>query len=533
MEGEAVPVRAARPEGGEAASAALAPAAPAPVPPGSRLEWLFARRQPPGSSYLWPRWLFLRALGLIFFSAFYSLAFQIHGLIGPRGILPAGSYLRLVAQAYPRARFWFAPTLLWISSGDAALTVLVTVGLAASLALVLNRWPRAALVAATAAFLAFVSAAQDFSSYQSDGMLLEAGFLSFFLAPPGLRPRLGAAHPPSWASLWLLRWEWFRIYFESGIAKLASGEPQWRDLTAMDHYYENGPLPTWIGWYAQQLPHAFHAATALLTLAVELGLVWLLFLPRRYRIAAALIVTPLQLGIILTANYAFLNYLVLVLAVLLLDDRFLARLGCRPAAPCEVVAARRWRLAAAAMISIWVFYTTVVSFVPRAVPAPLLAPAIALEPFRIANRFGLFAVMTRARYEIEFQGTRDGKIWLPYPFRYKPQDVRRAPGVYAPYQPRFDWNLWFASFASWESYPWVLYTEVRLLQAEPAVLALFGGDPFGGARPRSVRAVLWQYWFTDRRTRAATGNWWRRRELRQYAPELDQGSTLPGDYEKR
>jgi lipase maturation factor 1 len=500
----------------------------AAAPPPSRLERLVGRWCPPGTPvYLWSRWLFLRALGLIFLSAFYSLAFQIHGLIGPRGILPAGGYLRELARAYPGQRFWLAPTLLWLGAGDGALTALVAVGLLASAALVLNQWPRAALAAATVAFLSFVTAAQEFSSYQSDGMLLEAGFLSLFLAPPGLRPRLGEAHPPPWAALWLLRWEWFRIYFESGVVKLASGEPQWRHLTAMDHYYENGPLPTWIGWYVQQLPHGFHAAVALTTLIVELGLVWLVFLPRRFRIAAFLVVTPLQAGIIATANYAFLNYLVLVLGVLLVDDAFWQRLGLRPVAACPVGQPRRWRLVAAAAILAWVFYATVTAFVPRWVPRPLLAPALALEPFRIANRFGLFAVMTRARFEIEFQGSRDGKSWVAYPFRYKPQDVRRAPGIYAPYQPRFEWNLWFASLASWEAYPWVIAAEARLLDASPPVLRLFAADPFHGERPQAVRAVLWQYWFTDRATRAATGAWWRRRYLDLYAPAIDQSTTLP------
>ena len=106
--------------------------------------------------------------------------------------------------------------------------------------------------------------------------------------------------------------------------KLLSGDPQWRNFTAMDEYYQNGPLPTWIGWYAQHLPHWFHAGTVYATLAMELGIVWMLFLPRRWRIVCFFIVTPWQIGVILTANYAFLNYLVLCMGVLLLDDGFLS-----------------------------------------------------------------------------------------------------------------------------------------------------------------------------------------------------------------
>ena len=182
--------------------------------------------------------------------------------------------------------------------------------------LVLNVWPRAMLVICFVCFLSFVSAAQDFSSYQSDGMLLEAGFISLFFAPAGFRPGWAAQHPASRASLFLLLWEWFRIYFESGVVKLLSGDPEWRNFTAMDEYYQNGPLPTWIGWYVQHLPHWFHAATVAATLALELGLVWMFFLPRRWRIVCFFIVTPWQIGVILTANYTFLNYLVLVLGVL-------------------------------------------------------------------------------------------------------------------------------------------------------------------------------------------------------------------------
>ena len=99
-------------------------------------------------------------------------------------------------------------------------------------------------------FLSFVAAAREFSGYQSDGMLLEAGFLSLFLAPRGVLPGLGERQPGSRAAMFLLLWEWFRIYFESGVVKLQSGDPTWRNLTAMYEYYQNGPLPTWIGWYA-------------------------------------------------------------------------------------------------------------------------------------------------------------------------------------------------------------------------------------------------------------------------------------------
>jgi hypothetical protein len=485
------------------------------------LRWLFAPDSTAGGGVLWPRWLFLRGLGLIFFSAFYSLRFQIHGLIGPQGILPAGRYLADVAAMVPGPlRFFYAPTVLWLGSGNGALTALVWGGLAASVLLTLNVWPRGTILLCLVLFLSFIGAAQDFASYQSDGMLLEAGFLSLFFAPRGLRPGLGADRPPSRASLFLLRWEWFRIYFESGVVKLLSGDEQWRTMTAMDHYYENGPLPTWIGWYAHQLPHGFHAATAVFTLVLELGLVWLAWLPRRWRLTCCAIVTALQIGIIVSANYAFLNYLVLLLGVLLLDDRALARLRFRSPGPAVVRPIPRWRTAGAAIVLVWIFWATLTPFLLSGAPRLLTAPAAALAPFRIANQYGLFAVMTRARYEIEFQGTLDGTTWVPYPFRYKPQDPAEAPGIYAPYQPRFEWNLWFASLAPWQQNPWVVDTEARLAARSPDVLALFRRDPFAGKPPKAVRTVLWQYWFTSRAERRASGRWWRRELLGDFAPQV-------------
>ncbi len=564
------------------------------LPRFSALAWLFGPG--PREGRLWPRWLFLRGLGLIFFSAFYSLVFQIRGLIGPEGILPAAPYLRAVAQQFAGARaYWYAPTVYWLDSSGRAMMIVTLLGLAASIALVLNLWPRAALVVCLISYLSFVSAAQDFSSYQSDGMLLATGFVSLFFAPPGLRPRLGESSPPSRATHFLLQWEWFRIYFESGVVKLASHDVEWRNLTALDQYYSNGPLPNWIGWYVQQAPHMVHAVTAFVTLFTELAIPWMMFLPRRYRLLCFLLVTPFQIGIILTANLAFINHLALLLGVLLLDDPFLERVFGWARKKME---SRKWKmekgkselengkgkgeeeeeegkeeleirksrieireskiqnlkskivnqqssignqslplatnhlplflrlagLLVTALLLSWVFYVSTFLLLQELIPdlGVLLptAPVVALEPFRIANQYGLFAVMTRNRYEIEFQGSRDGVNWVAYPFRYKPQDPARHPGWYAPYQPRFDWNLWFASLVPWRQSPILIGTEERLLENSYDVVALFAGNPFADSPPRYVRAVMWQYWFTDLATKRRTGLWWNRKLLGLFAPEM-------------
>ena len=293
--------------------------------PARVLRWLFDPRDGATNQFL-PRWLFLRAMGLIYFSAFFSLLFQIRGLIGPDGVLPASEYLEAVAKSAGAGRFWYAPTVFWLSTSSHMLMAVCWIGLAASVLVVFNIFPRVSLFVCFVGFLSFVAASGEFSGYQSDGMLLEAGFIVLFLAPMGFRPGFGATQPPIRAGVFLLLWEWFRIYFESGIAKIASGDPEWRNFTAMDEYYQNGPLPTWIGWYVQHFPHGFHAATAFGTLALELVLVFMLTSCRwrwRIRIVCFFIVTPWQIGVILSATYTFLNYLVLALGIFLLDDRFI------------------------------------------------------------------------------------------------------------------------------------------------------------------------------------------------------------------
>jgi hypothetical protein len=535
--------------------------------PSSVIRWLFDSRNGPLDRFL-SRWIFLRALGAIYFSAFFSLVFQIRGLIGHQGILPASEYLKGIAEQVGHARYWYVPSILWFSSGSHMLTALCWVGMAAAALLVFNIWPRAMLVICFVCFLSFVSAAGDFSGYQSDGMLLEAGFLSLFIAPGGVRPGFGDAQPPVRAALYLLLWEWFRIYFESGVAKIAGGDPEWRNFTAMDDYYQNGPLPTWIGWYVQHLPHWFHAGATFFTLAIELVLIWAAFLPRPFRIALFFVVTPWQIGIILTANYTFLNYLVLFLAFLLLDDRFLMQFSpakwkqpllapsitpstdsvsssadqlsilTAPLTPStsevstsQVATHDSWqsilsslapvRISVTTVLLAWIFYATTAQLVWMITPAPLpTSPVGLLEPFRIANRYGLFAVMTRGRYEIEFQGSNDGQTWIAYPFRHKPQDLDKPPRIYAPYQPRFDWNLWFASLGEWRDNPLVLRTESRLLSNDPDVLALFAANPFPQGPPRQVRTVLWQYWFTSMAEKRDHGLWWRRELLGLYAPAI-------------
>ncbi|MGH9519612.1 MAG: lipase maturation factor family protein, partial [Terriglobales bacterium] len=458
----------------------------------------------------WTAWL-----GFVFFFALLAILLQLEALIGPQGILPARDLLTAARAALPWSdRVGQFPTLYWLGTSAGVLHGVTLAGLAAAVA-VMARWhARVGVAVCLAAFLSFLAVAQVFASYQSDGMLMTAGFIALFL---------DARRPSAW-SWFSLRWLWFTIYFGSGMAKLLSGDPEWRHLTALDHYYENGPLPTWLGWYAQQhLPHFAEAGLALATLGLELGLAWLCFGPRRARITLFWIATPFQLGLILTANYGFLNWLVLGLGLSLLDDRhvnWILRRERETGAPHAVMADWRTKAASAPLIAL-VLLTggNLMQRLWTGFPAPQ-AVNRGLEPFRVTDPFGLFAVMTRARYEIEFQGSPDGVHWTAYPFRFKPQDPHRAPGMYGPYQPRFDWNLWFASLASYQQDPWVEQVELRLLANDKAVTGLFAGNPFATRAPRAVRAVLWQYWFSTPTQKHAEGIWWTRKLLGLYAPVL-------------
>ena len=272
-----------------------------------------------------------------------------------------------------------------------------------------------------------------------------------------------------------------------------------RHLTAMDDYYQNGPLPTWLGWYVQQLPHWFHAATALMTLVAELGFVWMLFLPRRFRIICFLIVTPFQIGIILTANYTFLNYLVLVLGFLLLDDGFIRSVlpqrwkdwgkqdskDSSQGSPSHSAALLRPLARHCSYLS-WLgllrndgLLFAMISFAP---PFPL-APARALDPFRIANQYGLFANMTHERYELISRVRSDGQNWTTYSFATSRRISTERPASMRLTSLALNGTLvCLAGQLAQLSLGGA--TAARLLQNEPDVLALFGAIHSAARRRR-------------------------------------------------
>ena len=476
---------------------------------------------PPGETAT--TWIFLRLLGAIYLIAFASLWSQIGGLCGSHGILPAGEMLRAVAEHYGATRFWMLPTLCWLGAGDGVLQALCATGAALAALLAIGAVPGFALVGLWAIYLSLATVCRDFLWFQWDGLLLEAGFLAIFIAPWRWWSR-PAGDPPRRAGVWLLRWLLFRLMISSAAVKLTSGDPTWRNLTALQFHYQTQPLPPWTAWYAHQLPAWFQRFSAMVMFAVEGLASFLIVAPRRLRFAGAWAMIGFQLLIVASGNYGFFNLLAIALSVMLFDDGVW---GARASAEVErapAAAPRRSsgavRAAALALLVLSVVPLLGALRWPVAWMGPVPTAYAIAAPLRTVNPYGLFAVMTTQRREIVVEGSADGARWQPYEFRWKPGDLSRRPGFMAPHMPRLDWQMWFAALADWRSQSWFLYFCQRLLEGSKPVLALLATNPFPAAPPRYVRAVVYDYRFTNAATRARNGAWWRRERLGLYGPVL-------------
>jgi hypothetical protein len=456
---------------------------------------------PAPPTYIATRRLFLRLLGAVYFVAFASLAMQIRGLAGERGILPAGRFLDWAHSIYGAASYLQLPTIFWLNASDAALQLAAWGGALLAILLVLGIAPLLMLVLLWALYLSLTVAGQDFMSFQWDALLLETGLLAMFWA---------RATPARFLLVFLL----FKLMFLSGATKLLSGDPTWRHLTALDFHFETQPLPPWTAWYAHHLPAGIHQALVLFTFAVELGAPWFLLLPNRLRplrLGAVAAIALLQVGIAATGNYGFFNALTIVLCVPLLDDAALARLRLGRAAGGPEPETR-YRLAVVHLAVPLLLALSGLSLVRELAYTrwPRWGNEVLgwVAPFRSVNGYGLFRVMTTDRPELILEGSMDGVRWQSYELRYKPGAVDRRPRFVAPFHPRLDWQLWFAALDPVGSFGWLQALADRLRTGVPEVLALFGGNPFPGTPPRFVRAVLYDYRFSTPEERRRTGAWW-------------------------
>jgi len=492
--------------------------------PEGRFPWPFDTTIP---SYLLTRWLFLRLLGLVYLVAFLSLGEQVKGLIGSQGILPVADFLDAVRLNYGADAYRLLPTLAWLNTSDAFLQFLCWGGVVTALLVIAGFLAAPALVVCWLFYLSLTLAGQSFLGYQWDGLLLEVGFLAIFFAPLQILPRLSKQTEPSWPIMLLLRFLLFRLMFSSGMVKLLSGDPNWANLTALTYHYYTQPLPTPLAWYVQQLPLWFQQLSAAGLFVIELFVPFLIFVPwRRIRFLGAGALVFLQVLILLTGNYTFFNWLTIALCILLLDDDLLWRWlpQCLTSTiPVEKRPLPRWRQIVLLPIGVILFSLGGLQIASlfisiRDMPRPVMDAMSLASSFRISNRYGLFAIMTTTRLEIVVEGSADGEAWLPYTFRYKPGDVKRPPPWVAPFQPRLDWQMWFAALGSAQQNPWFSSFMGRLLEGSPDVLALLETNPFPDAPSRYIRARLEDYTFTDWATWRETGAWWNRVPAGEYFP---------------
>jgi predicted DCC family thiol-disulfide oxidoreductase YuxK/uncharacterized membrane protein YphA (DoxX/SURF4 family) len=511
----------------------------------SRVTRLFLGTDLRRPTFFLSRWLFLRLLGVVALAAFVSFGRQADGLIGPRGIDPASEFLERM-HLIARQRGWSesalhhaVPTLQWLAP-TASVTSLVIVGVLASIALILDLVPALAVAVIWACYLSLATLGSVFMHYQWDALLLETCVVALFLAPWRIRPRIVTDRPPTAAGLWLVRLLVFKLMFLSGIVKRVSGDPTWKSLTALQYHYWTQPLPLWTSWYANRLPASAQAACTWMVLAIELYVPLLIFIPRTPRYVAFAAFLLLQVAIATTGNYGFFNALTVVLAIVLLDDSVLARAMPRSVrlspthdAPRSsprtrsgdargILASVSLTLAAATIATLSASRIAGTIDPSIEAPAPVAALSEWMAPFDSMNSYGLFAVMTTERREIEVEGSVDGVSWRPYLFRWKPSpDVTASPRFDFMDMPRLDWQMWFASLSGrCDRAPWYLAFLRRLLEGSPEVLALLAGNPFPEGPPRFIRSRQFDARFTTAEEHAATGAWWKRSEIGTFCPAV-------------
>src|SRR5215471_8802512 len=487
----------------------------------TRLLWGNDVRPP---QYFWARRWFIRLLGLIFLIAFVSLWVQIDGLIGSNGITPVAQFLPVARAQLGDRAVSILPTLCWLNSSDAFLHFLCGGGVVLSLLLICGIAPAISLVALVIFYLSLAIAGQTFLSFQWDILLIETAFLAIFLAPWRLWWTRANEPPVSRAAIFLLKLLLFKLMIMSGVVKLTSGDDSWFNLTALDYHYWSQPLPTAIGWWADQHPEWFKKFSVAFCLVVEVIVPFFIWAPRRLRLLACGLLIFLQIVIGATGNYNFFNLLTIALCLLLIDDASIRR---------RVTATDRRGYKFVDRLSIYaavvVFLVTFplnarliyLAFKPEVEWSPFFTRMFArAEALRVVNGYGLFRVMTKDRKEIVIEGSADGLEWKPYEFKWKPGDVKRVPGWCQPHQPRLDWQMWFAALGSYRQNPWFVQTVIALLHGKPQVTALFEKNPFAEAPPRYVRASFYRYRFTNADEHRQTGAWWKREELGEYLPSV-------------
>ncbi len=454
--------------------------------------------------YWFARLVFERGLAAIYMIAFIAAAWQFRGLLGSKGLLPVTDYLR-------RVSFRRRPSLFHLRYCDrlfaavawsgAALGAAMTAGLGDAVPL----WgAMLAWLALWALYLSIVNVGQTWYAFGWETLLLEAGFLAVFLGNSGTAP-------PA-ALVWLLRWLLLRLEFGAGLIKLR-GDRCWRDLTCLRYHHETQPLPGPLSWFFHHLPDPLHRVEVLANHVTQLAAPLALFAPQPVSTVAAAVMIVTQLWLVLSGNFAWLNWLTIVIACSVVDTSLAGRVLPLPAPPPRLAPAPPWY---AALVIGYAAAVVALSYRPaRNLLSRQQLMNASFDPFHLVNTYGAFGSISRQRYELVIEGTADpapgaGTRWLEYGFAAKPGDPRRLPPPVAPYHLRLDWLMWFAALSPGYAEPWLPRLLRGLLTGNPDVLRLLRVNPFPGQPPASVRVVRYRYRFTTWRQLRRTGAWWER-----------------------
>src|SRR6267142_4991676 len=457
------------------------------------MDWLAA------PDYWLTRFVFERALGVIYFIAFLVTVNQFRPLLGDRGLLPAPEFIGAVP-------FRASPTLFHlIGYSDRKLLIVAWTGVALSVVAMTGLLDGAAYTVPFASMLVFallwilylsiVNIGQTFYSFGWESLLLETGFLTIFLGP--------ITTTPQFSLIVLMRWLLFRVEFGAGLIKMR-GDRCWRDLTCLYYHHETQPMPNPLSWYFHRLPKRAHRLEVLGNHFAQLVAPIFLFAPQPIASLAGVVVFGTQGWLVLSGNFAWLNFLTMALAIASFDDSAFGLIGLHRADLVPGLSAGQW----AQVVSMPEWFGVSVIAVTAVIVTLSYRPArnllsrrqlmnYSFDPFHIVGTYGAFGSVTKERDEVVVSGTRDVAItpqseWLEYEFKGKPGDVRARPRQYAPYHLRLDWLMWFAAMSSPMYHEWFVPFMTKLLEADSRVLALLRRDPFRGERPRFVRAQLYR-----------------------------------------
>jgi hypothetical protein len=486
-----------------------------------QLENFFAR----GNDYWLTRFVILRLLGFVYVIAFLVAVNQLVPLVGATGLTPAHDLMSRVHSFYGsrHVAMMHVPTLFWFGVSDLGLRIFAWVGLALSL-IVLAGYANSILLALLwIIYMSIVHVGNLWYGYGWEIQLLETGFLSIFLCPL-IDPRPFPKSRPPILVFWLFRWLGFRIMVGAGLIKLR-GDECWRYLTCMYYHYETQPIPNPISRYLHFLPHWFHNLEVLWNDFVELIVPWFSFGPRTARHIAGLLLVLFQVFLIISGNLSFLNYLTIIPFLACLDDTILGRVlpktlvkrAEEAAAQSKPSRIRNGITIALTALVVWLSIPTVVNLVGGS--RQLMNSSF--DPLALVNTYGAFGSVTHERKEIVFEGTDDAAVtgdtkWKEYEFKAKPGDPNRCPPFVAPYQPRIDWQIWFAAMDSPAEHPWTFHFVWKLLHNDKNTLSLLANNPFPEAPPHFVRARLYRYRFAP----LGEKGWWRRELIDEWLPPL-------------